>query len=76
MSNTNTTRTMNKQPSTTKKIHAWLLRGYKLTPMQALEKWGCMRLGARIYELRKSGVDVITMPITRNGKTFAQYYLP
>jgi hypothetical protein len=76
MSNTNTTRTMNKQPSTTKKIHEWLLRGYKLTPMQALEKWGCMRLGARIYELRKSGVDVITTPITRNGKTFAQYHLP
>jgi hypothetical protein len=76
MSNTNTTRTMNKQPSTTKKIHAFLLRGYKLTPMQALEKWGCMRLGARIYELRKSGVDVITTPITRNGKTFAQYHLP
>ena len=67
---------MNKQPSTTKKIHAFLLRGYKLTPMQALEKWGCMRLGARIYELRKSGVDVITTPITRNGKTFAQYHLP
>jgi hypothetical protein len=76
MSNTNTTRTMNKQPSTTKKIHALLLRGYKLTPMQALEKWGCMRLGARIHELRKSGVDVITTPITRNGKTFAQYHLP
>jgi hypothetical protein len=66
---------MNKQPSTTKKIHAWLLRGYKLTPMQALEKWGCMRLAARIAELRKDGVDIRTTPITRNGKTFAQYKL-
>jgi hypothetical protein len=64
---------MNTQPSTTKKIEAWLLRGYKLTPLQALGKWGCMRLGARIYELRKGGMDIRTTPITRNGKTFAQY---
>ena len=67
------TKDMNTQPSTTKKIESWLLRGYKLTPLQALEKWGCMRLGARIYELRKDGMDIKTTPITRNGKTFAQY---
>jgi hypothetical protein len=73
--NTNKHNKMNKQPSTTKKIHAWLLRGYKLTPMQALEKWGCMRLAARIAELRKDGVDIRTTPITRNGKTFAEYKL-
>jgi hypothetical protein len=64
---------MSTQPSTTKKIEAWLLRGYKLTPLQALEKWGCMRLGARIYDLRRAGMDIRTTTITRNGKTFAQY---
>lgn len=64
---------MNTQPSTTKKIEAWLLRGYKLTPLQALEKWGCMRLAARISELRKDGLSIVTNKITRNGKTFAQY---
>ena len=64
---------MNTQPSTTKKIEAWLLRGYKLTPMQALEKWGCMRLAARIAELRKAGTHITTTKITRNGKTFAEY---
>jgi hypothetical protein len=64
---------MNTQPSTTKKIEAWLLRGYKLTPLQALEKWGCMRLAARIAELRKGGLAIVTTKITRNGKTFAQY---
>jgi hypothetical protein len=67
------TESMNTQPSTTKKIEAWLRRGCRLTPLQALEKWGCMRLGARIYELRKGGMDIRTTPITRNGKTFAQY---
>jgi len=64
---------MNTQPSTTKKIEAWLSRGYKLTPLQALEKWGCMRLAARIAELRKDGLSIVTNKITRNGKTFAQY---
>jgi len=67
------TKDMNTQPSTTKKIEAWLLRGYKLTPLQALEKWGCMRLAARIAELRKDGLSIVTNKITRNGKTFAQY---
>jgi hypothetical protein len=64
---------MNTQPSTTKKIKAWLLRGYKLTPLQALEKWGCMRLAARIAELRKGGMAIVSSKITRNGKTYAQY---
>jgi len=64
---------MNTQPSTTKKIEQWLLQGRKLTPMQALEKWGCMRLSARILELRDRGLNIQTTPITRNGKTFAQY---
>jgi hypothetical protein len=65
---------MNKQPSTTKKIKSWLLSGRKITPLQALEKWGCMRLSARILELRNEGLDIRTTPITRNGKTFAQYH--
>lgn len=64
---------MNTQPSTTKKIEAWLLRGYKITPLQALEKWGCMRLAARIAELRNKGIHIITTKVTQNGKTFAQY---
>lgn len=62
---------MNK--STTDKIRAWLLRGYKITPLQALQKWGCMRLGARIHELRQEGMNITTTRITVNGKTFAQY---
>lgn len=66
---------MNTQPSTTKKIKAWILKGKKITPLEALAKWGCMRLAARIAELRKDGMDIRTTPITRNGKTYAQYHL-
>ena len=49
------------------------MRGYGITPLQALEKWGCMRLSARINELRKIGVPVITHTIKQNGKSFARY---
>jgi len=66
---------MNTQPSTTKKIKTWILKGKKITPLEALRKWGCMRLAARIAELRKEGMDIRTTPITRNGKTYAQYHL-
>ena len=66
---------MNTQPSTTKKIKAWILKGKKITPLEALKKWGCMRLAARIAELRKEGMDIRTTPVTRNGKTYAQYHL-
>jgi hypothetical protein len=54
-------------------IEAWLARGYKLTPLQALNKWGCMRLAARIAELRKDGMTITTTKVTNNGKTYAQY---
>ncbi len=67
--------TMNTHPSTTKKIEKWLTRGHKITPLQALKKWGCMRLAARIAELRARGMDIKTKSITQNGKTYAQYSL-
>jgi hypothetical protein len=54
-------------------IEAWLSRGYKLTPLQVLNKWGCMRLAARIAELRRGGMVITTTKVTANGKTYAQY---
>lgn len=49
---------MNNNPNTqtsasqTARIKAALLKGEKLTPMDALRRFGCFRLGARIWELR------------------------
>lgn len=54
------------------KIYEWLATGHKITPLQALRKFGCLRLSARIYNIRKF-VDIETKHITRNGKTFAEY---
>ena len=59
--------------SVIEKLESWLQRGYGITQLQALEKWGCMRLSARIDELRKNGIPIITTTIKENGKSFAKY---
>lgn len=64
---------MNMTKNQTQQIKSHLNRGWKLTPLQALEKYGCMRLAARIGELRNAGMNIITRKVTRNGKTFAEY---
>ena len=53
-----------------------LLDGHSITPIQALEKFGSFRLGARIFELRKQGF-YIDMKQVDNGKggKFAKYTL-
>jgi len=61
--------------SVIEKLESWLLRGYGITQLQALDKWGCMRLSARINELRKDGVQIVTHTIKENGKSFAKYTL-
>jgi hypothetical protein len=42
------------------KILKYLLTGRPLTPLQALNWWGCMRLGGRIWELRDQGYAITT----------------
>jgi len=47
-----------------------------ITPLRALEQYGCFRLAARIAELRAMGHDIETKKIKLlNGKTVAQYAL-
>ena len=55
-----------------KRIFFHLLAGNKINGIEALHLFGCMRLGARIYELKKLGVPIEDRPITlvaKNGKT-------
>lgn len=40
-------------------IWAHLESGKTLTPIQALDKFGCLRLAARIHELRKQGKSIV-----------------
>lgn len=46
-----------------------------ITPLDALNRYGCMRLGARIFDLKKQGVLVSKELVSRNGKRFAEYRL-
>ena len=57
-------------------LRARLIAGETVTPRDALDQMGSFRLGARIYELRKEGMDIVTKRVkTPNGATFAQYSL-
>ena len=54
------------------KILDWMLDGNRITPLEALRRFGSMRLGARIHELRERGVQIedrfITVQDTDTGK--------
>lgn len=52
-----------------------LQSGQPITPLEALERFGCMRLGGRIYDLKKSGHKIRTDLVEKNGKRFASYTL-
>lgn len=53
------------------KILAHMKRGLTITPLQALDLFGCMRLSARIDELEEMGYSVYRVWVTvknREGK--------
>lgn len=56
-------------------IKGWLLNGKSITPMEALNMFGCFRLSARIANLREEGLQVVTDMVTINDKRVARYYL-
>jgi len=52
------------------------LRGGPITPLDALKLYGCFRLAARVYDLRKDGHDIITQRYTTDGgAVVAEYHL-
>jgi hypothetical protein len=62
--------------NTTDKIANLLEKGRSITPIKALEKFGCFRLGARIWDLRQMGYRIETLQHrTPSGKIVAKYKL-
>ena len=57
------------------KIKKWLEDGKTLTPIDALERFGCFRLAARIDDLRREGLEIETKYQHKDGKRFANYGL-
>jgi hypothetical protein len=46
-----------------------------ITPIEALKRFGCLRLAARINDLRDAGHFINTELVVKNGKKFARYSL-
>lgn len=56
----------------TQAILSDLRKGRRVTPLSALKRYGCLRLAARISDIRRTE-SVKRELVTRNGKTFAEY---
>jgi hypothetical protein len=57
-------------------IADWLEQGYSITSLEALKRFGCMRLASRICDLRERGLDIATCKIkTNTGKYVTEYSL-
>lgn len=62
------------------KVLAHLQSGKSITPIEALDEFGCFRLGARIYDLKQAGHTIQKQMIeveTREGGTarVAEYFI-
>lgn len=52
-----------------------LQSGKKITPLEALDQFGCMRLASRINELRDEGYPIETKMMSDKEKRWAEYSL-
>lgn len=64
------------RPTQAKRILAHLARHDSITPMEALNLYGCFRLAARIAELKSAGHKIQTLHVRNDsGKRYARYVL-
>lgn len=63
--------------SQNEKVREHLEAGKSITPLAALHLYGCLRLGARIWDLRrKQGLPIVTEIVKgKGGKHYASYSL-
>ena len=59
----------------TNRILPYLRTGRGITPMSALTRFKCMRLAARIEELKDQGIRINSRMVHRNGRRLACYSL-
>jgi len=57
----------------TKQIKQHLLQGRSITPIEALNRFGCFRLSGRIFDLKREGLNISTKMVEKGGKRFAEY---
>jgi len=61
--------------SQSNQILEYLRKGNSITPLSALQLFGCFRLGARIFDLKRSGHKIKEEDVRMDGKRFAKYFL-
>jgi hypothetical protein len=62
--------------SQNKAIAKHLNEGNTITPLEALNLFGCFRLSARIYDLRKLGLAIEERAfVTHTNKRVSQYWI-
>lgn len=59
--------------SQNEQIRRHLEAGKTITPLDALREYGCLRLGARIHNLKSTGMIIYSRLVNCNGKRFAEY---
>ena len=57
------------------KIFEYLKAGNSITPIEALERFGCFRLAAVIWKIRQEKHVYTTMVKNKHGYSFAKYSL-
>ena len=57
-----------------RKILEYLQAGGMLTPLDALNLFGCLRLGARIWDLRQAGHPITGERVKTNTGKFVEQY--
>lgn len=63
---------MNTQSQNTAILHH-MQQGNEITALEALSKHGCMRLAARIGDLKDQGISIADRWVESNGKRFKAY---
>ena len=59
------------------RILDYLMEGHSITPIEALNLFGCFRLGARIADIKGEGYLIYKEMVKdpKTGKRYAQYYM-
>jgi hypothetical protein len=53
----------------------YLATGRPLTALTALNRFGSLRLAARVHQLREAGHRIASKRVTKAGKSFSEYRL-
>jgi len=59
----------------TDRIRMYLETGKSLTAMDALVRFNCLRLAARIKNLRDDGVPIKSELVHKDGKKYSRYFM-